>query len=210
MVTTRLARPVDLAAGRAFSPRQEEILDDLEAILLDEGFRRLTTELLAKRLRCSRRTLYELAPSKNELVLLVLDRLLRRMGRRATEQLRDLTDPAARLWTYMTRTNAEIRRGNQHLWADVAAEPAVQRLVDEHYRYAAAMVADLVRDGVEQGHFRDLDPDLVGEVLGNALRHLQDPEVLARLGVSNAQANEQVFKLSLHGLAARDSVPPPT
>lgn len=201
VVEPRLVRPVDLSAGREFSARQEEVLDELERIVLEEGFRKLTTALLAKRLRCSRRTLYELAPSKNELVLLVLDRLLRRMGRRAMERMRDLDDPADRLWAYLTRTNAEIRRGNHQLWADVAAEPAVQRLVDDHYRYAAAVAARLIRDGVDQSTFHDLDPHLVAELLSVVLRHLQNPQVLSRLGMGNAQANEQVFQLCLHGLS---------
>jgi len=42
---------------------------------------------------------------------------------------------------------------------------------------------------------------LVGEILGIALRHLQDPEVLARLGTTNAEANSQVFDLAIRGVA---------
>src|SRR5512142_1001170 len=117
--------PTDLSAGLELSDRQEELLGELERIILDEGFRRLTVESLAKRLQCSRRTLYELAPSKDELVLLVLDRLLRRMGHKAMEQVRALDDPADRLQAYMTCTNAEISPSSRQLWADVAAKPAV-------------------------------------------------------------------------------------
>lgn len=201
MVALNVVKPVDLSADLRLSVRQQELLDDLERVILDEGFRRLTIEQLAGRLRCSRRTLYQIAPSKDDLVLLVLDRLMRRMGRRAADRVRELDDPAGRLWAYMITTNAEIRKGSRELWADVAAQPAVRRLVDDHYRYAASVAGRLISDGVQRGSFRAVSTDLVAEVLAATLQRLQDPEVLVRLGVGNAEANEHVFELILYGLA---------
>ena len=54
--------------------RQARLLGEIEAIYLAEGFRGSTVGELAARLRCSRRALYELAPSKEELFLRVLGR----------------------------------------------------------------------------------------------------------------------------------------
>ena len=71
-------------ASQRDSPRREEILDELEAIFLAEGFRGLTVGTLAARLRCSRSTLYALAATKEELYLRVSDRILRRIGRART------------------------------------------------------------------------------------------------------------------------------
>src|SRR5262245_38694751 len=104
----RRSPPKPIATG-PFSARQEEILSGLEEIILREGFRDLTVASLAERLRCSRRTLYELAESKNELVLLVLDRLLQRMGRRAHQRLRELSDPSERVQFFVGAGSAEIR-----------------------------------------------------------------------------------------------------
>ena len=72
--------------SRAYSEREGHLLEGLEEIFLQEGFRRVAVGELAARLHCSRATLYALAPSKERLFLLVLERLLARirgMGRAA-------------------------------------------------------------------------------------------------------------------------------
>ena len=52
------------------------------------GFATLTMAELAARLNCSLRTLYALAPSRDELVLVVVDRNLWRVGRAARDAVR--------------------------------------------------------------------------------------------------------------------------
>ena len=66
--------------------RQREILDELTRIF-DKGFLNITMAELAAQLNCSLRTLYGLAESRNELVLMVMDRNLRKVGRSARRAL---------------------------------------------------------------------------------------------------------------------------
>ena len=68
---------------RALSDRQREILDALEALAMQDGFAELTMAQLAARVNCSLRTLYALAPRKDALLLMVIDRRLHRIGRAA-------------------------------------------------------------------------------------------------------------------------------
>jgi AcrR family transcriptional regulator len=71
--------------------RHEKIIADLEAIFLEEGFRKRTINDLSMRLKCSKRTLYEIAPSKQELALLVMERWLERI-----RHLREILDDGIR------------------------------------------------------------------------------------------------------------------
>src|SRR3954451_4534442 len=84
-----------------FTPRQVEILDTLQALFLAEGFRHLTIGDLVDRLRCSRRTLYSLAPSKEELVLVVIGRLLNEMGIEARARAMAFDDPGDAIAAYL-------------------------------------------------------------------------------------------------------------
>src|SRR5947209_20566514 len=86
---------------RGWSDRQLEILDVLQALFLAEGFRHLTIADLVDRLHCSRRTLYSLAPSKEELVLVVIGRLLNDMGLEARAQAAAHDDPGDAIAAYL-------------------------------------------------------------------------------------------------------------
>ena len=46
--------------------RRNQIVDGLEEVFLKEGFRKVRIEELASRLRCSRQTLYRLAPIQTD------------------------------------------------------------------------------------------------------------------------------------------------
>jgi len=200
--------PTDLSAGRRFSQRQEGILNGLEEIFFREGFRRLTIQQLAARLRCSRRTLYDLAPSKDELVLLVIDRLLQRIGRQATAQARMNDDPLARLRAYMSTASAALSPGTQAFSVDVAATPGAHRLFQAHYWFATSVCAGLIQDGIDCGVFRQMDARLAAELLYAGLDRLQDPEVIRVTRHTNAEAIRQVFDVVLFGLSLTDRPPP--
>ena len=73
---------------RALTDRQRQLLDKMEHLFAG-GFATLTMAQLAARLNCSLRTLYALAPSRDELVLVVVDRNLWRVGRAARDAVRE-------------------------------------------------------------------------------------------------------------------------
>src|SRR5919206_2511837 len=98
MATTAGERP-----GRtAMTRRQAELLDQLEALFLADGFARFTLDELAERLHCSKSTLYALAGSKEQLSL----RVIRHFFRKATAAVEAHTvregDPGLRVVAYLT------------------------------------------------------------------------------------------------------------
>lgn len=195
----RRAPPVDLSDGRSFTERHEAILSLLEEIFLTEGFRNQTIQALASRLRCSRRTLYDLAPSKDELVLLVVDRLLHRTGRQAMAKAGAIDAPADRVHAYVSTASIMLRQGTRAFSSDVAAHPALQRLFEEHYRFATSIIAHLIQDGVDRGTFGGIDAQLAAEVIYAGLERLQQPEILQRTGHTNAEAIQQMINLITYG-----------
>jgi AcrR family transcriptional regulator len=65
-----------LSSEREFSltQRQRDLLDELESLFGGDGFAQHSMADLAKQLRCSLNTLYVLAPTRDELILLVVER----------------------------------------------------------------------------------------------------------------------------------------
>ena len=102
-VVTEVRRPrpvLDRARERRLTERQRELLDHL-GHMFDEGFADLTMAEIASRLNCSMRTLYALAPSRDELVMIVIDRNLWRIGRSAQQAIAEDMAPLDALRAYL-------------------------------------------------------------------------------------------------------------
>ncbi len=198
-----LVPPPDLSGGRRFSRRQTEILENLETIFLREGFRDPTIGDLAARVRCSRATLYLLADSKDELVLLVLDRLLQRIGRNARAVVRQHDDPVDRVREYLFACVLELRKASLPFSEDLARHAMARQLFETHYRFATRSMEFLLREGIARGVFRDFPPRLAAEVLDASVVRMHDPEIQRATGLPLSDALSETISLFLDGL--RDS-----
>lgn len=189
-------------AGRAYGARHLELLDGIETILLSEGFRDLTVGGLAERLRCSRRTLYELADSKEDLVLLVIDRLMRRLARRAHDAAHAETTHLGRLRAFLTKGLTEFHRITLNFAEDVAADDAAQALISAHFHFAVDVVVTMLTEGIEAGEFARIHPRVAAEVLDAGLARLQEPTALRASGVTFAEGLEEFLTLFTDGIRA--------
>lgn len=202
---TAVLPPRPLLSSRAeqrLGERHRTVLDELEELFLAEGFASFTMRELAARLRCSMRTLYEIAPSKQDLVLVVLDRFLHRVGRTALAAI----DPGAaiveRIRVYF-RSGVELLRWTATLAEDAADEPAVLRLLDRHIAYLTAVLEGLIAEGIADDEFRPVDPRLAATVLAGAAVALTRPEAALPGDRPTEEAIDEVTSIVLDGLAAR-------
>jgi AcrR family transcriptional regulator len=189
-------------ADNSYGPRHLEILDGLETIVLTEGFRDLTVGGLAERLRCSRRTLYEIADSKDGLVLIVIDRVMRRLARVARDAAAREATLLDQVRAYLTKGLSELHRATLSFTEDVADSPEAAELVGSHFRYARSMVERMLVRGMETGEFRQIHPRITAETFDAALMRLLDPDVLRDAGVSFAEAVEEYLTLFTDGIRA--------
>lgn len=194
--------PPDLMAGKTLGPRHVEILDGLETIVLTEGFRDLTVGSLAERLRCSRRTLYEIADSKEELVLIVIDRVLRRLARVARDAAAHEDSLLDQVRAFLIQGLTELHRATLSFSEDVAAFPDAAHLVLAHFRFARGTFEDMLVAGMESGEFAPIHPRIAAETFDAGLQRLLDPQVLRSAGVSFAEALEEYLTLVTDGIRA--------
>ncbi|MGH7860587.1 MAG: TetR/AcrR family transcriptional regulator [Candidatus Binatia bacterium] len=180
--------------------RRERLLDALEGIFFREGFRRVTVGELASRLRCSRRALYEIAPTKEDLFVFVLERLLRRIRARGEEAARSTPDLAERIEAYLAPGITETARATQFFSADVATFPPAHRRMEDHQRQRLKGLGEIVTEGARKGIFRGFDPHLVAEVFALAYRRAIEPEFLAETRLTLAEAFRELSQLLRHGL----------
>jgi AcrR family transcriptional regulator len=178
------------------------VLDGLEQIILADGFRNLAVSDIAARLGCSRRTLYELAPTKDELVLIAIDCVYQRIGHKAQQQLRRIEDPIERVCAFVGAAIAALSSASLDFVEDVESHAGARSVVDAHVRFALACLMDVIEEGISRGTFRAVNVAVAARVFQAAVASTMRPEVLMAVQLSEAEALNELTELILRGLIA--------
>lgn len=194
-------------AERQLSARQIELLDELEETLLREGLAEQTMAQIAASVGCSLRTLYGIAPSKDELLLTVVDRRLHRIGRASIEALDASMPPLDALRTYLRAANEAVQPEALQLSADIARVSGAARLFDAHEAYLAAVTQSLLDRAVAEGHIAPVDTGAVAHVLAGLGREFARPEVAPIARSSPKETADAITEIILRGLLAEPPTP---
>jgi AcrR family transcriptional regulator len=182
--------------------RQREILDELGCIV-EEGWSELTMADLAARLNCSLRTLYELAPTRDELVLMVVDRNLWRIGHTATASVTSAVEaPLEAVRAYLRAATVAVADVSPAFAHDLEAMPAAQTLEDAHNDYLVAVTRALLDLAVERGEIEPVDTAAMARTMAGLGRDLSRPDVMATLQSSPKDAADAIVDVMLNGLRA--------
>lgn len=192
------------AEGR-LTGRQRELLAELEKLLGLERLADLPMARIAARLGCSLRTCYGIAPSKEELILAVVDRRLHRIGRKAVEQLDASLPPLDAVRVYLRTVNEAVQPETASVSRDFAELPGAQRLVDAHEEYVIAVTRSLLERAVSTGAIPPVDTASVAHVLGGLGREFARPEVAAAAAASPRDTANALTEILLRGLARQGS-----
>ena len=192
------------AAPPVVSARRDRLLEELEHVFLRDGFLHFRTEELARRLHCSKRALYQIAPSREKLFELVVERWLANLRLAGHEAARAAPDPLAAVTDYLGAAIIATRDAGAQFVRDLSRSPAAYRRLMSHQRERIAGLERLIESGTAQGHFRGVHAKLIAEVMLNAVAQLVDPEVLARVGLTMSQAFAELYDIVEHGLLPRN------
>ncbi|QKW22948.1 TetR/AcrR family transcriptional regulator [Kitasatospora sp. NA04385] len=193
----RAAAPQPTGRGAA---RRTALFEELVALFVAEGFAQFTLDDLAARLHCSKRTLYGLAGSKEQLVRAAVVHFFREATARVGAALAAETDPAARLAAYLRAVSAELAPGSARFFDDLAAfEPAAE-VYGRNTRAAARQIQQLIDDGVAAGAFRETHVAFAADVISSVMVRIQQRQVAEATGLADAEAYGHLAELLLHGL----------
>ncbi|HJM26896.1 MAG: hypothetical protein QF628_08810 [Acidimicrobiales bacterium] len=194
---------LDRELERSLTDRQRHVLDQLGR-LFDGGFADLTMADMASSLNCSLRTLYELAPSREQLVLTVIDRNLWRVGRSAMGVIGDNVAPLDAIRTYLEAANVAVAGTTTPFAHDMEAVPAAQKLSNDHSDYLVAVTRCLLDMAVERGDIPDIDTGAVARVMASLGRDFALAQVFATLRSSPKEAADAVLGIIMRGLMVSD------
>lgn len=181
---------------------REDLLDELVALFLVEGFTHLGVADLAARLRCSRSTLYAVAPSKEQLVLAAVRHFFRRATGRIEPVVQAEPDAGHRLGVYLAAVARELEPAGTAFRADLAAHPPAEEVYRANTERAARRVQELVDDGVRAGRMRPVDARFVGAAVAEVMTGIQRGVLRERTGLADAEAYAALADLVTRGVGA--------
>lgn len=183
------------------SARRADLIARLQALFLAEGFAAFSIGDLTDRLRCSRTTLYTLAPSKEQLVLTVVRAYFRSAAEHIEARVAGTDDPREKLAVYLEAVASELQPASAEFFADLAEFGPGNDVYQENTRYAAHRAQSLVTDGVEAGALRPVNAPFVGAAVAQVMGAIQRGEIQAQTGLDAASAYRNLADLILNSLS---------
>ena len=186
---------------RGLTRRQAELLDQLEALFLAEGFAGFTLEDLALRLHCSKSTLYALAASKEQLALRVIRHFFRKATAAVEAQTSTERDPALRVTAYLNAVARALAPAGAAFHRDLDSFAPGRAVYESNTAAAADRVRQLIGEGVADGRFREVHPALIADTVTTLMLRIGRGETGRATGLDDASAYRELAALLLHGIS---------
>lgn len=187
--------PVPTVFERRLTNRQTHLRDALVDLVLAQGFSHLTMDQFAAQLNCSKRTLYALASSKEQLAVLAVRHFFKRTTEQVETAIARTRAPAKRVTRYLEAVAAALRPATRAFRDDVANFPPATEIYEQNTLAAARRVRELIDEGTRAGAFRRVHAAFVGEVVTATMRRITSGEIAVATGLSDAEAYSELAQL---------------
>jgi AcrR family transcriptional regulator len=177
----------------SLTARQAELLDEIEALYLAEGFSRHTLDALAMELRCSKMTLYTLAPSREQLAVAVLRRFFDGVAADVVREVRLARDAAAKIETAVRTTAARLLEMSDTCFHELIGFEPTRVVYEQFARGRAVELASLLDDAGAPG---TVPGTFTAEIVKLALDSLCAREFEAESGIDTDAAVDHLVALT--------------
>jgi len=177
-----------------------EFFAHLSELFVQEGASTLTVSDIASRLRCSRRRLYDIAATKDDLFCLVVRRFLAGVLEEAETWISRAQDPKEALAAYLDIGVRAAGRVSAAFLRDVDALEPARAAFDDYQRLRAARLCQLIDEGVKQGVFVKCHGQVVSEIVLGAAMRLRTHAFLTQSNLTIEEAFQELYRVLLGGL----------
>ena len=184
------------------SERVERLLDEAEALFIQEGFLHLSTDDLAHRLHCSKRTLYAIARGREKFFAAVMTRRMSRLEREQIAQVEGAPNVEAAILACVESIVDTLESISPIYLRDLMRFPPGEHAVRHTLRQLTDALAKVIEQGKRQNVFRKIEPRVAAEALFVSVRRMIEPDFLAASRVTSAEAVRQVYQIFWFGLQA--------
>ncbi|MAR94834.1 MAG: TetR family transcriptional regulator [Gammaproteobacteria bacterium] len=187
---------------KSFTKRHYEIIDDLEK-MLEKGVPELTMSQIASNLKISLRTLYEIAPSKNQLIIMIMDSILRKLGRHALDSISNIKSPLKRLEKYLYLVNQAVGPKFNTFFRDIEKIEGLEEVADYHANFITNMTEELLNQAIQIKEIQNIDSKAFSILLGGIGREfIKEKNKL--IDSSPEESANSITSIILNGIKLRN------
>lgn len=179
--------------------RRIALLDRVVEVIVREGFVDLSIEDLARELSCSKSTLYNIAASREQIVIAGVRRFFRRAADAVDARVQGGTDPIEQIRDYLIAISEQLSPASAAFFADLDSCPSTQEIYRTNTRIAAERVQALVHTAKPDSR----DAVFVGAVAAQVMEGIHRGEIEASAGLDDSAAYAALAELIVRSIRPR-------
>ena len=184
---------------KIYTKKHHETIEDLEK-LLEKGVPDLTMSEIASKLKISLRTLYEIAPSKDQLILMTMDNILIRLGKHALDSVSNIQSPIEKLEQYLFIVNQAVGPKFNIFLKDIEKINGSQKMADYHENFISNYTQKLLDDAVKMNEIKKIDTKAFSILLGGIGREFLKEKNRYLISDSPEESANSITSIILNGI----------
>ena len=185
--------------SRIYTKRHHEIIDALER-LLEQGVPELTMSEIAKKLKISLRTLYEIAPSRDKLILMTMDNILKKLGKFAMDSVEDIDSPINKLEKYLFIVNQAVGPKFDRFLIDMEKINGSKTTADYHENFIKNYIKKLLEKAIEKKEIKSIDVKAFSILLGGIGREFFKEKNKNSINLTPEESANSITSIILNGI----------
>ena len=185
--------------SRIYTKRHHEIIDALER-LLEQGVPELTMSEIAKKLKISLRTLYEIAPSRDKLILMTMDNILKKLGKFAMDSVEDIDSPINKLEEYLFIVNQAVGPKFDRFLIDMEKINGSKTTADYHENFIKNYIKKLLEEAIEKKEIKTIDVKAFSILLGGIGREFFKEKNKNSINLTPEESANSITSIILNGI----------
>ena len=184
---------------KIYTKKHHETIEDLEK-LLEKGVPDLTMSEIASKLKISLRTLYEIAPSKDQLILMTMDNILKRLGKHALDSVSNIQSPIEKLEQYLFIVNQAVGPKFNIFLKDIGKINGSKKMADYHENFISNYTQKLLDDAVKINEIKKIDTKAFSILLGGIGREFLKEKNRFLISNSPEESANSITSIILNGI----------
>ena len=193
---------IKVISGKSVKPitdKHKQVIDKLE-LMLEKGIPDLTMSELAAKLKVSLRTLYEIAPSKDHLIRMTVNRILMKLGKEALDIIAEIDSPLEKLKKYLQHANQAVGPRFKVYLQNLGNNIQSKEMIDYHEDYITSYTKELLDDAMDQKEIKTIDAQAFALLLGGIGRDFAKDVNVEKLSDSPEKSANSITEIILNGI----------